>query len=157
MNGAKFGGKLDVPAFTPLSYLQPGVPSGTLSEKITHTSKIYDGMKSEYWIYVPAQYKPDTPAAVMVFQDGGGYIHRDGNNPDIERDRQSDRAEEDSGDDRVFINPGDITDSPGHAHLQIREGLFRQMAAHAEGFHAQHALRHGQRPLRSLSARRDPC
>src|SRR5256885_14280760 len=73
INGAKFGGKLDVPAFGPLSYLQPGVPSGTLSDKITHVSKIYDGMKSEYWIYIPAQYKPETPAALLVFQAGGGY------------------------------------------------------------------------------------
>jgi len=29
-------------------------------------------MKSEYWIYVPAQYDPKAPAALMVFQDGGG-------------------------------------------------------------------------------------
>src|SRR5262245_59880292 len=28
LNGRKFGGKLDLPAFTPLSYLQPSVPSG---------------------------------------------------------------------------------------------------------------------------------
>ena len=83
VNGATFGGKLDLPAFGPLSYLQPGVPTGTLSEKIVHTSKIYDGMKSEYWIYVPAQYDPKVPAALMVFQDGGGYIHRDGNNPTL--------------------------------------------------------------------------
>src|SRR5947207_12027852 len=46
VNGAKFGGKLDVPAFTPFSYQPPRVPSRTLSEKITHVSKIYDGMKS---------------------------------------------------------------------------------------------------------------
>ena len=51
--GAKFGGRLDLPAFGPDSYLQPGVPSGKLSEKLIHTSKIYDGMKSEYWVYVP--------------------------------------------------------------------------------------------------------
>lgn len=48
--GEKFGGRLDLPAFGPLSYLQPEVPSGKLSEKIAHSSKIYDGMKSEYWI-----------------------------------------------------------------------------------------------------------
>ena len=54
VNGEKFGGSLDVPAFGALSYLEDGVPSGKLSEKIIHTSKIYDGMKSEYWIYVPA-------------------------------------------------------------------------------------------------------
>src|SRR5271170_6437257 len=46
IQGAKFGGRLDLPAFGPLSYRQPGVPSGTLSQKILHTSKIYDGMKS---------------------------------------------------------------------------------------------------------------
>ena len=39
VNGAKFGGKLDVPAFGALSYPQPGVPSGTLSEKIVHAIK----------------------------------------------------------------------------------------------------------------------
>src|SRR6266446_10674361 len=53
IDGKKFGGQLDLPAFGPYSYLQPGVPSGTLSPKITHINKIYDGMKSEYWIYVP--------------------------------------------------------------------------------------------------------
>src|SRR5580704_4115948 len=62
VSGVKFGGRLDLPAFGPLSYQQTGVPSGTLSQKIIHTSKIYDGMKSEYWIYVPAQYDPKTPA-----------------------------------------------------------------------------------------------
>lgn len=113
VNGNKFGGSLDLPAFTLFSYLQPGVPSGTLSPKIIHTSKVYDGMKSEYWIYVPAQYKPETPAALMVFQDGGGYI-----------DRNSDHAALNVIDNLiaekkipvmicVFINPGDITASPG--------------------------------------------
>src|SRR5260370_40682751 len=34
VGGAKFGGRLDLPAFGPLSYLAPGVPSGKLSEKI---------------------------------------------------------------------------------------------------------------------------
>jgi enterochelin esterase family protein len=47
VDGANFGGRLDFPAFAPDSYLAPGVPSGTLSPKITHTSKIYDGMKSD--------------------------------------------------------------------------------------------------------------
>ncbi len=75
VNGAKFGGKLDLPAFGPLSYLQPGVPSGTLSDKIVHTSKIYDGMKSEYWIYVPAQYDPKTPAAAHGLP-GRRRLHR---------------------------------------------------------------------------------
>jgi enterochelin esterase-like enzyme len=114
VNGAKFGGKLDLPAFGPLSYLQPGVPSGTLSDKITHTSRIYDGMKSDYWIYVPAPYKPDTPAALMVFQDGNFYTDRNSATLPVLSALDNLIAQKKIpvmiG---VFINPGDISDSPG--------------------------------------------
>jgi enterochelin esterase-like enzyme len=113
VNGARFGGKLDIPAFGPDSYLQPGVPSGTLSPKLTHVSKIYDGMKSEYWIYVPAQYDPGTPAALMVFQDGGGYIDRNGNNPTLNVIDNLIAQKNIPVMICVFINPGDIADSPG--------------------------------------------
>ncbi|HYK40127.1 MAG TPA: alpha/beta hydrolase-fold protein [Candidatus Eremiobacteraceae bacterium] len=113
INGTRFGGKLDVPAFTPLSYLQPGVPSGTLSEKITHVSKIYDGMKSEYWIYVPAQYKQDTPAAIMIFNDGGWYTDRNGANPALNVVDNLIAQKKIPVMICVFINPGDIADSPG--------------------------------------------
>jgi len=122
VNGAKFGGRLDVPAFTPLSYLQPGVPSGTLSEKITHTSKLYDGMKSEYWTYVPAQYKSDTPAAVMVFQDGGGYTNREGNNPTLNVIDNLIAQKKIPVMIAVFINPGDIADSPSTPTFQFVKG-----------------------------------
>ena len=71
----KFGGSYDVPVYTPDSYQHPDVPSGKLSEKLTHTSKIYDGMKSEYWIYVPAQYDPKTPAALTRLA-GWRRLHR---------------------------------------------------------------------------------
>jgi enterochelin esterase family protein len=67
-----------VPAYGPDSYVKAGVPQGTLSDKIVHTSKIYEGMQSNYWIYVPAQYDPNTPAALMVWQDGQNLIKRDG-------------------------------------------------------------------------------
>ena len=50
VDGQRFGGLTDVPAFGPDSYAQPGVPQGKLSEKMVHTSKIYPGMKSEYWV-----------------------------------------------------------------------------------------------------------
>ncbi|MGP8270488.1 MAG: alpha/beta hydrolase [Terracidiphilus sp.] len=113
VDGAKFGGSLDLPAFGPLSYLQPGVPSGKLSEKLIHTSKIYDGMKSEYWIYVPAQYDPKVPAAVMVFQDGGGSIHRDGDNPVLNVIDNLIAQKKIPVMICVFINPGDISGSPG--------------------------------------------
>jgi enterochelin esterase-like enzyme len=112
IDGKKFGGRPDLPAFSPLSYLQPDVSSGTLSPKITHTSKIYDGMKADYWIYVPAQYDKDTPAALMVFQDGGWYTDRNGNNPALNVIDNLIAQKKIPVMICVFINPGDISDSP---------------------------------------------
>ena len=76
IEGKKFGGSFDMPAYGPLSYTRPGVPQGRISEKLVHTSKLYDGMETNYWIYVPAQYDPAVPAALMVWQDGERYITR---------------------------------------------------------------------------------
>ncbi len=56
---------------------QQGVPHGKVT-KHTWTSKIFPGTVRDYWIYVPAQYDAGTPAAVMVFQDGGGYVSTNG-------------------------------------------------------------------------------
>jgi enterochelin esterase-like enzyme len=96
-----------------VSYQRPNVPRGTLSPKISHVSKIYDGMKSEYWIYVPAQYDPKSPAALMVFQDGGWYIDREGNNPTLNVIDNLIAAKKIPVMILVFINPGSIDDSPG--------------------------------------------
>jgi hypothetical protein len=52
IDGKRFGGKTDVPAYLPECYEQPGVPQGKLSDKIVHASKIYPGMQTNYWIYV---------------------------------------------------------------------------------------------------------
>jgi len=112
-DGRKFGGSLDVPAFGPLSYLRPGISTGKLSGKLIHTSKIYDGMKSEYWVYVPAQYDPSTSAAVMVFQDGAGYIGRESNNPALNVIDNLIAEKKIPVMICVFIEPGDISDSPG--------------------------------------------
>ena len=152
INGAKFGGKPRPSRLGPALLSATRVPSGTLSDKIIHTSKIYDGMKSEYWIYVPAQYDPKVPAALMVFQDGGGYTDRDGNNPTLNVIDNLIAQKKIPVMICVFINPGDITDSPGTPDLQVREGVFGQVAPHPQGFHAQHAVRHRQRPLCPLSA-----
>jgi len=61
----------------PDSQRQPGVPRGTVT-KYTWSSKIYPGTMRDYWIYVPAQYKPDKPACVMIFQDGGRIVDDSG-------------------------------------------------------------------------------
>lgn len=39
-------------------YMVDGKRIGGFSEKMVHTSKIYDGMKSDYRVHVPAQYSP---------------------------------------------------------------------------------------------------
>ncbi|HEY6388109.1 MAG TPA: alpha/beta hydrolase-fold protein [Candidatus Acidoferrum sp.] len=112
-DGATFGGRLDLPAFGPLSYQQTGIPAGTLSPKLFHTSEIYDGMKSEYWIYVPAQYDPHTPAALMVFQDGEWYLDRNGNNPALNVIDNLIAQKKIPVMICVFINPGDIESASG--------------------------------------------
>ncbi|MBV6433573.1 MAG: hypothetical protein IANPNBLG_03751 [Bryobacteraceae bacterium] len=75
--GKDFGGRTDVMAYSEYHYLKPGVPTGTLSAKKTHTSRIYDGMAADYWVYTPAGYQAGTPAAVMFWTDGEVHIHRD--------------------------------------------------------------------------------
>jgi enterochelin esterase family protein len=76
IDGKSFGGRTDVPAFGRDSYERPDVPKGTLYGKFVHTSRIYPEMRSDYWVYVPAQYNPSVPAAVMVWQDGEVLVPR---------------------------------------------------------------------------------
>ncbi len=67
------GGQLEVYETHPDSREQAGVPKGTLEQKPSWASRIFSGTRRDWWVYVPAQYTPDTPAAVMVFQDGASY------------------------------------------------------------------------------------
>jgi len=76
VNGKPFGGRNDLPVFTRDSEPQPGVPEGKLTGPIVHESKIYPGMKSNYWYYVPAQWDGATPLAVQVWGDGQMYTKR---------------------------------------------------------------------------------
>lgn len=48
----------------------PGVPKGEVLKFTFDQSKIFPGTSREYWIYIPAQYRPDKPACVYVNQDG---------------------------------------------------------------------------------------
>jgi gluconolactonase len=61
----------------PDSQRQPGVPQGKVT-KYEWTSKIYPGTVRDYWVYVPAQYKPEKPACTMVFQDGITFVNEAG-------------------------------------------------------------------------------
>lgn len=57
----------------PDSKPQAGVPVGKVT-KYSWKSEIFPETVRDYWIYIPAQYSSDRPAAVMVFQDGGSYV-----------------------------------------------------------------------------------
>lgn len=57
----------------PDSSIQPGVPQGIVTDHSILDSKIFPGTKRMFSIYVPRQYDPATPAALMVFNDGHAY------------------------------------------------------------------------------------
>jgi sugar lactone lactonase YvrE/enterochelin esterase-like enzyme len=54
----------------PDSKPQPGVPKGEILKFTFDKSKTFPGTTRDYWVYVPAQYKPETAACVYVQQDG---------------------------------------------------------------------------------------
>ena len=72
--GKALGARGDAVGYNPDSYPKPGVPHGKVSEKLTIVSRIYDGMKSDYWVYASPRVDPAVPAALMVWQDGQGQV-----------------------------------------------------------------------------------
>ena len=75
------GQAVDEKALYPLgpdSQRQEGVPKGTVVKMPAWASKVFEGTTRDWWIYAPAQYDKEKPIAVMVFQDGGGYVSETG-------------------------------------------------------------------------------
>src|SRR5260370_29127232 len=66
------GGQLEVYDTHPDSREQPGVPKGTLKQLPKWESRIFGGTTRDWWVYVPAPFKPAAPAAVMGVPDGAG-------------------------------------------------------------------------------------
>lgn len=62
----------------PDSMVQEGVPQGKIVEGKYTSEKNFPGTVRSYWVYIPAQYDSSSPAAVMVFQDGGSYVNKTG-------------------------------------------------------------------------------
>jgi enterochelin esterase-like enzyme/sugar lactone lactonase YvrE len=56
----------------PDAVVRDDVPKGTVEKMEPWESTIFPGTIRDWAIYVPAQYKADQPAALMVFQDGEG-------------------------------------------------------------------------------------
>ena len=96
----------------PDSLPQEGVPKGEIRGPFTLPSQVYPGTQHTYWVYVPAQYDPAVPAALMVFQDGQAF-----------KDEKGDMRAQNVMDNLiyrreipvmigVFINPGRRPDQP---------------------------------------------
>lgn len=62
----------------PDSLPQDGVPKGELRGPFTLPSEAFPGTQHTYWVYVPAQYDTNQPAALMVFNDGQAMIATNG-------------------------------------------------------------------------------
>lgn len=62
----------------PDSLVHDDVPHGKLEGPFLYESSILANTIRRYWVYVPAQYKPDKAACVFVFQDGARAINPNG-------------------------------------------------------------------------------
>jgi enterochelin esterase family protein len=60
---------------SPLHRENPNVPHGTVTKIPAWESKIFPNTTRDWSIYVPAQYKPESAAAVMIFFDGHDYVN----------------------------------------------------------------------------------
>lgn len=96
----------------PDSLPQEGVPKGEIRGPYTLPSQVYPGTQHTYWVYVPTQYDPTVPAALMVYQDGQAF-----------KDEKGDMRAQNVMDNLiyrreipvmlgVFINPGRRPDQP---------------------------------------------
>lgn len=91
---------------------EEGVPVGEIKGPFTLPSQAYAGTQHTYWVYVPAQYDPATPASLMIYNDGQAFMAEKGDiHAQVVMDNLIFRHELPVmiG---VFINPGRRPDQP---------------------------------------------
>ena len=97
----------------PDSMPQEGVPKGEIKGPfVLEKCKSYPGTQHTYWVYVPAQYDPSKPTALMVYQDGQAFKNETG---DIRAQNVMDNLiyrREIPVMLAVFINPGRTPEQP---------------------------------------------
>jgi enterochelin esterase-like enzyme len=96
---------------TELSQEKEGVRKGKVIAMPPHESTIYPGTTRDWWIYVPAQYNPQRPTNLMVFQDGHDYVGLKGawRVPTVFDNLIAEKAMEPT--IAIFINPGHSGDT----------------------------------------------
>ena len=62
----------------PDSQFKAELPHGRVEQFQFTNSSVFPGTVRDGGVYVPAQYDPSKPAALMVFQDGMGYLSTNG-------------------------------------------------------------------------------
>ncbi len=113
--GAVFAQQADTNKYYKLgpdSLPQEGVPKGKIHGPFVLPSEAFPGDQHDYWVYVPAQYKPTEPAALMVYNDGQAYMNPEA---DIRAQNVMDNLiyrREIPVMIGVFINPGRRPDQP---------------------------------------------
>jgi enterochelin esterase-like enzyme len=96
----------------PDSKSMDGVPHGKFVGPKIIPSTVFPGTQHTYWVYVPAQYDPAQPAALMVFNDGQAMMAEPG---DVQAQYVLDNLiyrREIPVMLAVFINPGRRPDQP---------------------------------------------
>jgi len=68
----------DVYLLGPDSQPHDGVPKGKVIGPLTLASEVFTNTTRHYWIYVPAQYNPKSPACLVIFQDGHAFLNPNG-------------------------------------------------------------------------------
>jgi enterochelin esterase family protein len=106
----------------PDSFAQPGVPHGTLTKHTNFQSTVFTNTVRDWWVYVPAQYKAEKAACVMVFQDGGGYVGTNGSYRVPTVFDNLIHKKEMPITIGIFINPGDRPHAPDEPERKNREG-----------------------------------
>jgi enterochelin esterase-like enzyme len=96
----------------PDSLPQNGLPKGQIRGPFILPSNSYPGTQHTYWVYVPAQYDPSTPASLMIYNDGQAFMNPGG---DVRAQNVMDNLifrRELPVMIAVFINPGRRPDQP---------------------------------------------
>ena len=96
----------------PDSHVRAGVPQGRLLGPNTLPSAVFPGTQHTYFVYVPAQYDPAQPTALMIFNDGQAMMADPG---DVQAPHVLDNLiyrREIPVMLAVFINPGRRPDQP---------------------------------------------
>lgn len=106
----------------PDSQPQEGVPQGKVMEFKMEDSRTYPGMARKWYLYIPPGYDGSKPCALMVFQDGGGFVSRTGGwRVPVVLDNLIHRKELPLM-AAIFINPGDKPLAPGEAPRKRPDG-----------------------------------